>query len=168
MGLLATRDIFQVKFLSFFFTLIFISMFLAIIALYHQMHTRSTCDYKFLKQITICLYYINISEEDIQQYIKYSFGMRKHIITRGNTYRGSYISAHVLLNLLKELSEACRAFYLFFLNEFNEFNNTGARMLDSFDHMKLKILKNCIFGVKLSIFCHLLRNVIMDVITLRY
>ena len=34
-------------------------------------------------------------------------------------YRGSYMSAHVLLNLLNELGkvikcEACRAFYLFF------------------------------------------------------
>ena len=34
-------------------------------------------------------------------------------------YRGSYMSAHVLLNLINELGkeikcEACRAFYLFF------------------------------------------------------
>ena len=44
--------------------------------------------------------------------------------------RGSYKSAHVLLNLLNELRkkikcEACRAFYLL-CNEFNKFNNIGA------------------------------------------
>ena len=40
-------------------------------------------------------------------------------------------------------------------------------MLDSIYHMTLKLLKNHIFGVKTSRFCHLLRNVIMDAITLR-
>ena len=40
-------------------------------------------------------------------------------IRAGILYRGSYMSAHVLLNLLNELRkeikcEACRAFYLFF------------------------------------------------------
>ena len=28
-----------------------------------------------------------------------------------------------------------------FLNEFNKFNNAGAQMLDSVDHMTLKLLK---------------------------
>ena len=37
-------------------------------------------------------------------------------------------------------------------------------MLDSIYHMTLKLLKNRIFDVKTSRFCHLLRNVIMDVI----
>ena len=42
-------------------------------------------------------------------------------------------------------------------------------MLDSIYRMTLKLLKNRIqFGVKTSRFCHILRNVIMDVITLRY
>ena len=36
-----------------------------------------------------------------------------------------------------------------FRNEFNKFNNTGARILDSIYHMTLKILENCIFGVKI-------------------
>ena len=40
-------------------------------------------------------------------------------------------------------------------------------MLDSIYHMTLKILKNCIFGVKTSRFSLILCNVIMDVITLR-
>ena len=51
-----------------------------------------------------------------------------------------------------------------FRNKFNKFNNTGARMLDSIYQMKLKILRNCIFGVKTSRFSLILRNVIMDVI----
>ena len=47
-------------------------------------------------------------------------------------YRGSYMSAHVLLNLLNKLGkiyikyEAFRAFYLFFATSFNKFNNTRA------------------------------------------
>ena len=36
-------------------------------------------------------------------------------------------------------------------------------MLDSIYHMALKLLKNRIFGVKTSRFCHLLCDVIMDV-----
>ena len=54
----------------------------------------------------------------------------------------------------------------FFRNEFNKFNNTVARVLDSIYHTTLKLLKNHFFGVKTSRFCHLLSNVIMDVITL--
>ena len=38
-------------------------------------------------------------------------------------------------------------------------------MLDSIYHMTFELLKNHIFGVKMSIFCRLLRTVIMDVIT---
>ena len=38
-------------------------------------------------------------------------------------------------------------------------------MLDSIYHMTLKLIKNCIFGVDMSRFCHLFCNVIMDVIT---
>ena len=37
-------------------------------------------------------------------------------------------------------------------------------MLDSFYHMTLKLIKNHIFGMKTSRFCHLLCNAIMDVI----
>ena len=55
--------------------------------------------------------------------------------------------AHVSLNLLNEClgkeikCEACRAFYIvFFCNELNKFNNTIARMLDSIDHMTLRLL----------------------------
>ena len=61
--------------------------------------------------------------------------------------------------------EVCRAFFLFFRTELNEFNNTGAKMLYSIYHMTVKILKNCMFGVKTSRFSLYLRNVIKDVIT---
>ena len=55
----------------------------------------------------------------------------------------SYMSAHVLLNLLNELGkkircEALPSILSVFPNEFNKFNNTGARMQDSIYHMTLK------------------------------
>ena len=37
--------------------------------------------------------------------------------------------------------EACRALFSLFRNEFDKFNNTGARMLDSFFHISLKLFK---------------------------
>ena len=63
------------------------------------------------------------------------------------------MSAHALMNLLNELR-----------SKFNNFNNTGTRLLDSIYHMTLKLLKNLIFAVKTSRFCHLLRNVIINII----
>ena len=41
-------------------------------------------------------------------------------------------------------------------------------MLDSINHLTLNLLKNQIFDMKKSRFCHLLRNVMMDVISLHY
>ena len=46
-------------------------------------------------------------------------------------YRGSYMSAHVLLNLLNELGKRDKmrglpSILSLFCNEFNKFNNTGA------------------------------------------
>ena len=72
-------------------------------------------------------------------------------------YRGSYMSAHVLLNLLNELGKIDKmrglpSILSLFRNEFDKFNNTRARMLDSIYHILLNILKNCIFGVKTSRF----------------
>ena len=63
---------------------------------------------------------------------------------------------HVLLNLINEFT---------FCNKFNKFNNTGARMLDFIYHMAIELLKNCIYGVKMSRFCHILCNIKMNVIT---
>ena len=79
--------------------------------------------------------------------------------------------AHVLLNLLNELmlgdkiQSLSNILSFFFRNELNKCNNTGAGMIDSIYHMTLKLLENRIFGVKTTLLCHLLRNVIMDVIT---
>ena len=55
-------------------------------------------------------------------------------------YRGSYMSAHVLLNLLIELEKRVKmrgllSILALFRNELNKFNNTRARMLDSIYHM---------------------------------
>ena len=50
--------------------------------------------------------------------------------------RGSYMSAHVLFNLLSELDKRDKmpglpSILSVFRNEFNKFNNIRARMLDS-------------------------------------
>ena len=59
--------------------------------------------------------------------------------------RGSYMSAHVLLNLSNELGKRDKmrglpSILSLFRNEFNKFNNTRARMLDSIYHMTLRLL----------------------------
>ena len=59
--------------------------------------------------------------------------------------RGSYISAHVLLNFLNELGKRDKmrglsSILSLFCNELNKFNNTRAQMLDSIYHMKLRLL----------------------------
>ena len=81
--------------------------------------------------------------------------------------RGSYMSAHVLLNLLNELGKRDKMRGLpslsFFRNEFNKFNNTRAQMLDSIYHMT-NTLKSHFWRKKLG-FCHHVHNVVMDVIT---
>ena len=61
------------------------------------------------------------------------------------TYRGSYMSAHVLLNLLNELGKRDKmrglpSILSLFPKEFNKFNNTRAQMLDSIYHMALRSL----------------------------
>ena len=48
-------------------------------------------------------------------------------------YRGSYMSAHILLNLLNELRKSDKmqglsSILSLFRKEFNKFNNSGARM----------------------------------------
>ena len=60
-------------------------------------------------------------------------------------HRGSYISAHVLLNLLNELRKRDKmrglpSILSLFPNEFNKLNNTRARTLDSIYHMTLRLL----------------------------
>ena len=59
---------------------------------------------------------------------------RKHPISaKKKKNRGSYMSAHVLLNLLNELGKRDKmrglpSILSLFRNEFNKFNNTRARM----------------------------------------
>ena len=55
-------------------------------------------------------------------------------------YRGSYMSAHVLLNLLNELRKRDQmrglpSILSLFRNEFKKFNNTRARLLENIYHM---------------------------------
>ena len=85
-------------------------------------------------------------------------------------HRGSYMSAHVLLNLLNKLRKRDKmrglpSILSLFRNEFNKFNKTRARMLDSIYHMALRLLRNPISGVKTLEFSHYVSNIIMDVIT---
>ena len=66
---------------------------------------------------------------------------------------GSYMSAHVLLNLFNELRKRDKmrgppSILSLFRNEFNKFNNTGARMLDSIYNMTLKLFWNHILAWK--------------------
>ena len=54
------------------------------------------------------------------------------------------MSTFVLLNLLNELRkrdkiQGLQSSLSLFCNEFNKFNNTGAQILDSINHRKLKI-----------------------------
>ena len=67
------------------------------------------------------------------------------IVTSNCLYRGSYMSAHVLLNLFHELGKRDKmpglsSILSLFRNELNKFNNTRARMLDSIYHMTLRLL----------------------------
>ena len=61
------------------------------------------------------------------------------------------MSARVLLNLLNELRKRDNMRGLpiilsFFRDEFNKFNNTGARMINPFYYMTLKLLKIAILA----------------------
>ena len=85
------------------------------------------------------------------------------------------MSAHVLLNLLNELRKRDKMggsprILSLFRSKFNKFKDTGAQnfSLNSIYLMALKLLKNHIFGMKTSRFCHILCNAVMDVIMLCY
>ena len=72
-------------------------------------------------------------------------------------HRGSYISAHVLLNLLNELGKKIRCKALpsnlsVFPKSLYKFNNTGARMQDSNYHMTLKSHFISKFSIKPSFY----------------
>ena len=68
------------------------------------------------------------------------YGKHKQLI-----HRGSYMSAHVLLNLLNEFGKRDKmrglsSILSLFRNEFNKFNITRPQMLDSVYHMTLRLL----------------------------
>ena len=91
---------------------------------------------------------------------EWRFYTTKHAHTENNLmyiyglYRGSYMSVHVLLNLLNKLGKRDKmrglpSILSLFRNKFNKFNNTRARMLDSIYHMTLRVLWNLISAVKM-------------------
>ena len=60
-------------------------------------------------------------------------------------HRGSYMSAHVLLNLLNKLGKRDKmrglpSILSLFRSKFDKFNNARARILDSIYHMTLRLL----------------------------
>ena len=66
---------------------------------------------------------------------------------------GSYMSAHLLMNLSNELGKIYKMRGLsiilsIFRNEFNKFNKTRARMVDYIYHMTLRLLWNLYSHVK--------------------
>ena len=102
-----------------------------------------------------------------------SLKVHSHITNYIFVHRGSYVSAQVLLNLLNELGKRAKrrglpSILSLFRNEFNKFLNSTARMIDYIYHtcMSLKLLESYL-GVKTSDFPSL-RDVIMDVMMLRY
>ena len=74
--------------------------------------------------------------------------------------RGSYMSAHVFLNLVNKFGKRDKMRGLpnilsQFRNEFNKFNNTGARMLDCIYHMTLNNFEIAFFCAKSKAYiCH--------------
>ena len=65
--------------------------------------------------------------------------LARYVLRTLGIYRGSYMSAHVLLNLLNELGKIDKmrgltSILSVFRNEFNKFNNTRARILASIYH----------------------------------
>ena len=71
---------------------------------------------------------------------KAAFHLGLLCLPKSRKNRGSYMSAHALLNLLNELGKRDKmrglpSILSLFRNAFNKFNNTRARMLDSIYHM---------------------------------
>ena len=71
--------------------------------------------------------------------------LKQQSVLQQATYRQSYMSAYVLLNLLNKLSKSDKMRSLLsilslFHNKFNKFNNSRAGMLDSIYYMTLRLL----------------------------
>ena len=83
---------------------------------------------------------------------------------------GSYMSAHVLLNLFNGLVKRDKMHGLpsilsIFRNKFDKFNNTGAGMIDSIYHTTFKLFCDCVFRVKMSRFLADIRDVVMGIVS---
>ena len=86
------------------------------------------------------------TESPDQQAVAMSLGIAGYFVPN-YIYRGSYMSAHILLNLLYMLWKSDKMQSLLsvlslFRNEFNKFINTRARILDSIYHMTKITLKS--------------------------
>ena len=103
---------------------------LILTALLH--HDLINIVYLYMYQVNVTLDFLNDVDEVI--------GLVKQWINRG-----SYMSAHVLLNLLNKLRISYKmrglpSILSLFRNKFNKFNKTRARMLDSIHDMTLRLL----------------------------
>ena len=124
----------------------------------------------FIWKSTVCVCFLLLSFPVIY-YIEILCTIKVHVwgfLVFGALYRGSYMSAHALLNLLNELGKRDKmrglpSILSLFRNEFNKFNNTRARMLDSIYHMTNTMKSH--FWRKNVIILSIWRNVVMDVIT---
>ena len=86
-----------------------------------------------------------MTQEELNNPFQINWIFHKLHTTVQMVHRGSYMSAHVLLNLLNELRKRDKmrglpSILSLFCNEFNKFNNTRAQMLDSIYHMTLRLL----------------------------
>ena len=85
------------------------------------------------------------TEKDVIRRSRWKPGQIHLSVIHKDVYSGSYMSAHVSLNLLNELGKRDKMRGLprilsLFRNEFNKFNKTRARMLDSIYNMALTLL----------------------------
>ena len=81
-----------------------------------------------------------LAQSKFRHFYENDISMKELCRDNSRLYRGSYMSAHVLLNLLNELGKRDKmrglpSILSLFRNEFNKFNNTRARMLESIYHM---------------------------------
>ena len=92
----------------------------------------------------LCMFVVLPDHAHLQFYIRTQYQKQINMKSKEGKkliHRGSYMSAHVLLNLLNELRKRDKmrglpSILSLFRNEFNKFNNTRAQMLDSIYHMK--------------------------------
>ena len=101
-------------------------------------YRKKTLKLSFFEILIVCILKAFITYE------RFFFKKRTPVVLCA-LHRGSYMSAHVLLNLLNELGKGDKmrglpSILSLFRNEFNKFNNTRARMLDSFYRITLRLL----------------------------